>query len=129
MYLVTVQEDRAIVEASLGGRIDKLEMRAFAEDLEEVLESLGANRFYLLIDHSRAKNLDGEAAMILSDLKDKAFDIGAEKIVTMASDDEDVARHTTARLQQVLEGREQFCLEMPSMQAPSWQRTAVLRAA
>jgi hypothetical protein len=129
MYLVTVQEDRAVVEASLGGRIDKLEMRAFAEDLEEVLESLGASRFYLLIDHSRAKNLDIEAATILSDLKDKAFDFGAEKIVTMASDEEDIARHTTARLQQVLEGREQFCLEMPLMQAPIWQKTAVLRAA
>ncbi len=129
MYLVTVQEDRAIVEASLGGRIDSLEMRAFAEDLEEVLESLGPSSFYLLIDHSRAKNLDGEASMILSDIKDKAFEFGAEKIVTMAGDEEDVARHTTARLQQVLEGREQFCLELPVMQAPAWQRTAALRAA
>ncbi|MBC8063190.1 MAG: hypothetical protein H7Y17_00035 [Chlorobia bacterium] len=126
---MTVQEDRAIVEASLGGRIDSLEMRAFAEDLEEVLESLGANRFYLLIDHSRAKTFDGEAAMILSDLKDKAFGFGAEKIVTMACDEDEIARHTTTRLQQVLEGREQFCLEMPAMQAPSWQRVAVLRAA
>ncbi len=129
MYLVTVQEERAIVEASLGGRIDKLEMRAFAEDLEEVLESLESNPFYLLIDHSRAKNLDSEATSILDNLKDKAFEFGAEKIVTMASDDEDIARHTTARLQQVLEGREQFCLEIPSMQAPFWQQTAMLRAA
>lgn len=129
MYLVTVQEDRAIVEASLGGRIDSFEMRAFAEDLEEVLESLGANQFYLLIDHSRAKSFDGEAAMILSDLKDKAFDFGAEKIVTLAGDEEDIARHTTSRLQQVLEGREQFCLEMPELKAPVWQQSAVLRAA
>jgi hypothetical protein len=129
MYLVTVQEERAIVEASLGGRVDSLEMRAFAEDLEEVLESLGASRFFLLIDHSKAKSFDGEAAMILADLKDKAFDCGAEKIVTLAGDEDEIARHTTTRLQQVLEGREQFCLEMPEFNAPIWQRTAVLRAA
>ena len=129
MYLVTVQEDHAMVEASLGGRIDSLEMRAFAEDLEEVLESLGASRFFLLIDHSKAKNFDGEAALALANLKDKAFEFGAEKIVTLASDEDEIARHTTARLQQVLEGREQFCLEMPDIQIPAWQRTAVLRAA
>ena len=129
MYLVTIQEDHAVVEASLGGRIDSLEMRAFAEDLEEVLESLGANRFYLLIDHSRAKTLDSEAAFVLSQLKDKAFEFGAEKIVTLASDEDEIARHTTARLQEVLEGREQFCLEMPNMSYPIWQRSAVLRAA
>ncbi len=129
MYLVTIQEDRALVEASLGGRIDSLEMRAFAEDLEEVFESLGANRFYLLIDHSKAKSFDGEAALILSALKDKAFEIGAEKIVTLASDEDEIARHTTGRLQEVLEGREQFCLEMPMIQAPAWQKVAVLRAA
>jgi hypothetical protein len=129
MYLVTIQEEKAVVEASLGGRIDSLEMRAFAEDLEEVLESLGASQFYLLIDHSRAKNFDAEAACILAQLKDKAFAFGAEKIVTLASDEDEVARHTTSRLQEVLEGREQFCLEMPQMNYPIWQRSAVLRAA
>jgi len=129
MYLVTVQEEQAVVEVSLGGRVDSHEMRAFAEDIEEVLESLGASRFYLLIDHSKAKSFDGEATMILSQLKDKAFSFGAEKIVTLTSDENEIARHTTARLQQVLEGREQFCLELPEMQYPAWQRTAVLRAA
>ena len=129
MYLVTIQEEKAVVEASLGGRIDSLEMRAFAEDLEEVLESLGASQFYLLIDHSRAKSFDAEAACILAQLKDKAFEFGAEKIVTLASDEDEIARHTTSRLQEVLEGREQFCLEMPQMTYPIWQRSAVLRAA
>ena len=129
MYLVTIQEENAVVEASLGGRIDSLEMRAFAEDLEEVLESLGTSRFYLLIDHSRAKSFDTEAASILGKIKDKAFEFGAEKIVSLASDEEEVARHTTSRLQEVLEGREQFCLEMPQLTYPIWQRSAVLRAA
>jgi len=129
MYLVTVQEEQAVVEVSLGGRVDSHEMRAFAEDIEEVLESLGANKFYLLIDHSKAKSFDGEATMILSQLKDKAFEFGAEKIVTLASDENEIARHTTSRLQEVLEGREQFCLELPELSYPVWQRSAVLRAA
>lgn len=129
MYLVTVQEEQAVVEVSLGGRVDSHEMRAFAEDIEEVLESLGANKFYLLIDHSKAKSFDGEATMILSQLKDKAFEFGAEKIVTLAADENEITRHTTSRLQQVLEGREQFCLELPEMMYPVWQRSAVLRAA
>lgn len=129
MYLVTVQENHAVVEASLGGRIDSLEMRAFAEDLEEVLDSLGTNHFYLLIDHSRAKSLDSDASMILAQLKDRAFEAGAEKIVTLACDEDDIARHMTARLQEVLEGREQFCLEMPNLTFPVWQQSAILRAA
>lgn len=129
MYLVSVQEERAIVEASLGGRVDSLEMRAFSEDLQEVLESLGASGFYLLIDHSKAKSLDIESAKILADLKDLAFQYGAEKIVTLASDEDEIAKHTTSRLQQVLEGREEFCLDLPEIQYPVWQRQAILRAA
>lgn len=129
MYLVTVQEENAVVEVSLGGRVDSHEMRAFAEEIEELLESLGTNHFYLLIDHSKAKSFDGETSMILAQLKDKAIDLGAEKIVTLATDENDVARQTTSRLQQVLEGVEQFCLELPELKYPVWQRAAVLRAA
>ena len=52
-----------------------------------------------------------------------------EKIVTMARDEQDMAKHTTMRLQEVLEGREQFCLEMPPIEFPVWQSQQIARAA
>jgi hypothetical protein len=129
MYLLTVQNDQAVVEASLGGRVDALEMRAFGEDLAELLESLGNQSYYLLIDHSKAKSLDREAVSVLSWIKDTALETGAEKVVCIARDEADMVNHTTYRIQAVLEGREEFHLEGDRMSFPAWQEQSVRMAA
>src|SRR5437588_4023259 len=104
MYLLTVQEDQAVVEASLGGRVDATEMRAFGEELAEILESLSNQSYCLLIDHSKAKSLDRDAVAVLAWIKDTALETGAEKIVCIARDESDMVNHTTSRIQAVLEG-------------------------
>ena len=129
MYLLTVQENQAVVEASLGGRVDALEMRAFGEELADLLETLGNQSYYLLIDHSRAKTMDREAVSVLSWIKDTALDTGAEKVVCIARDEADMVNHTTYRLQSVLEGREEFHLEGDSVSYPAWQQVSIRMAA
>ena len=129
MYLLTVQEDQAVVEASLGGRVDALEMRAFGEELAELLESLSNQSYYLLIDHSKAKSLDRDAVDVLSWIKDTALETGAEKIVCIARDENDMVSHTTGRLQAVLEGREEYHLEGDRINYPVWQQVSVRMAA
>jgi hypothetical protein len=129
MYLLTVQEDQAVVEASLGGRVDALEMRAFGEELAELLESLQNQSFYLLIDHSKAKSLDREAVTVLSWIKDTALETGVEKIVCIARDETDMVNHTTHRIQAVLEGKEEFHLEGEPVRYHAWQQTSIRLAA
>src|SRR5687768_5671427 len=45
MYLVSLFEEEAVVEASLGGRVTADEARVFGEELIEMLESFGGKPF------------------------------------------------------------------------------------
>ena len=129
MYLLTVQEDQAVVEASLGGRVDALEMRAFGEELAELLESLGHQSYYLLIDHSKAKSLDREAVSVLSWIKDTALETGAEKVVCIARDEDDMISQTSNRIQAILEGKEEVHLDTDELTFPVWQQASYRLAA
>jgi|SRR5689334_1693588 hypothetical protein len=129
MYQVSVQKERAIIELKLTGAIDPSTMSACATELESVMRMLGPSKFYLLIDHSEAERFEGDAAQSFFDLKDRALLAGAIQILSIAKDAEDMDQHTTARLQQVMEGRELFCLEMPDVEAPKWQQSALIKSA
>jgi hypothetical protein len=107
MYLVSLYEKDAVVEASLGGRVTADEIRVFAEELIELVAVLENRPFQMLLDYSKTKQIDVETAYALSEVKDRCFEAGAFHIITVA-DDQDLIHHQTMRLQQVLEGREQF---------------------
>lgn len=111
MYLVSLYEKEAIVEASLGGRVTAEEVRVFGEELIELLDHLDNRSFEVLIDHSRARRMDGEAILALSDVKDSLLAKGAVMIWSIAADESDRAAHQTVRLQHVLEGNETFVSE------------------
>lgn len=108
MYLVTVQEERNLIEASLGGNVDALEIRVFGEELDEVLEGFDGQPYQILLDHSGAKLIEASAMTELGDLKDRWLATGAVRIVCVPRDERDREAHTTARIQTVLEGREEF---------------------
>ena len=119
MYLLSWIEDGGRIEASLGGRVTADEMRVFAGEVDEVVESFEGRAFELLIDYSRAKELDRESCILLRDLKDRCLGSGASQIVTVARDEEQLARETSDRLNLVLEGREKVVLEAPWTTAPA----------
>ena len=111
MYLVSLYEKESIVEASLGGRVTADEVRVFGDELLELLEHLGDAPFEVLLDHSRARRMDADTVVALSDVKDSLLGAGATMIWCVAADDSDRAAHQTVRLQHVLEGNETFVTE------------------
>ncbi len=109
MYLVSVIEDQSVIEASLGGRVDAVEMKTFAEELEELFEDQNGP-FYLLLDYSKAGNFDASTTRALGDLKDKAFENGALKVYSVPQEISDIEEHVATNIQNVLEGREEFLM-------------------
>lgn len=111
MYLVSLYEKEGIVEASLGGRVTADEVRVFGDELMELLTHMAEGPFEVVLDHSRARRMDPETVMALSDVKDVLIQNGAAMIWSIASDESDRAMHQTVRLQHVLEGTESFVAE------------------
>ena len=108
MYLMSLVEDKALVEASLGGRVTAGEVKAFGEELEAYLDHAELIAYNLLLDFSKASLLTGDAAQAVNAMKDRCLEAGAAKIITVTQDSDEVARQTSMRIQMVLEGREQF---------------------
>jgi anti-anti-sigma regulatory factor len=108
MYLVSLYEKESIVEASLGGRVTADEIAVFGEELLDLVLTFENKPFTLLLDHSKTKRFDGNAVQALCDVKDQCHAAGAALIVCAPIDEQDQVIHETARIQQVLEGSEQF---------------------
>lgn len=113
MYLMSWNESDRRIEASLGGRVTAEEMQVFAGEIDEIVASFEGRSFDLLIDYSRAKEFDRESMRTLREMKDKCLAAGASQIVSVARDEDQLARETTDRLNLVLEGRERVVLEAP----------------
>ena len=129
MYLVSVLDDQPVIEASLGGRVDLVEMKTFADELEEFFEDLEGQPFYLLLDYSKAITFDAQSTLVLNALKEKAFECGAAKIFSVPHEDAELEEHVSARMQQVLEGREEFLAYAHQAQfAPLPARTIAIAA-
>jgi hypothetical protein len=108
MYLVSVIEDQAVIEASLGGRIDQLEMKIFAEEIEDVIADMEGESFYLLLDYSKAIPFDSTATVVLDDIKEMAIATGAAKVYSVPQEGTELSDHVASRMQAVLEGKEEF---------------------
>lgn len=111
MYLVTVFEEDSFCEASLGGNVTADEIEVFGEQLTKMLSGFQGQPYNLLLDYSKAKALDRAASLKLADVKDECIGIGAVKIVSVPSDEHELVRHTSIRMQAVLEGYEEFVAE------------------
>ncbi len=118
VYLLNIIEETNVVEASLGGRIDASEMKVMGEEIAELLAMVETENFYVLLDYSKAKPLDGRALIELAWIKDTLLESGATKIVNIARDDRDIVDGTTDRIQHVLEGREEFLLNPAEARFP-----------
>jgi hypothetical protein len=108
MYLVSVLDDQPVIEASLGGRVDLVEMKIFAEELEDLFSDWNGQPFYLLLDYSKANVFDTKTTDALNALKETAFEFGAAKVFSVPQEESELEEHVSARLQTVLEGKEEF---------------------
>jgi hypothetical protein len=129
MYLVTLFENESMVEASLGGRVTADEMRVFADELNDLLETFEGRPFNLMLDYSKAACFDHEAVATLSAIKDQCLEVGASKIVSIPRNENDMVLHTSERLQHVLEGREEFVADPAAVQFPAIRQAQVRRCA
>jgi hypothetical protein len=108
MYLISLYERDLAAETSLGGRVSADEIRALAEESQELFECFCGRPFSVLLDYSKANKLDWEACTALNALKDAWFEMGADKVYSVPPNREELVAHQTDRLQTVLEGREEF---------------------
>lgn len=129
MYLLNIHEERNVVEVNLGGRLDAVELKVLGEEIAEIAAQFDVPSFYVMLDATTAKPLDSKAQYALAEVKDDLLASGAEKIVTIARDDEARIQFTTDRLQSVLEGREEFVLHASAEQFPVIQSIRHVRAA
>lgn len=111
MYLVSVLADQSRVEASLGGRVTAEEIEVLGEEIVALSGHFNGRAYDLLLDYSKAKTLDREASYVLADMKAMCLSSGVRKIVSVPSDEQQMVRHTSLRLQAVLEGFEEFVFD------------------
>lgn len=129
MYLVSVIDDQSVIEASLGGSVDLVEMKTFAEELREVFQEWNGQPFYLLLDYSKARAFDRGTAAELDALKDQALSVGAAKIFSIPQEGMELEEHVSPRLQLVLEGKEEYLADPDQAAFAPLPSVGVYRAA
>ena len=108
MYLISWVEEEAKLEASLGGRVTIEEMNVVLDEIREMVTDHSEAPYLVVIDYSRAKLFDHQTEIVLDDIKDICLKNGAEKIVNIIREIDDIETMTTARFQSVMEGTEDF---------------------
>lgn len=130
MYLISWIEEESILEASLGGRVTVEEMLVVYDELQELLTELDGQPYLFVLDYSKAKAFDHQAGSVVNDIKDLCRKEGAEKVVTVVRDADEVPLMTSFCLQNVLEGKEEFVTDpsvihwTPTVALASEQRLA-----
>lgn len=84
------------------------EMKVVYEELQEILSDVDEQPYLMVLDYSKAKSFDVEADMILFDIKEFCLSKGAEKVVSVVRDIDEIVSMTSKSLQNVLIGNEDF---------------------
>jgi len=108
MYLIDWNHDTQRIEASLGGHITLTEAKVFTDDLIERLKPLVDEDFSFQLDYSKASRLDPGVSDVLQRAQSYCQLHGARKITFIAKDDYEAELLIGQRLQQVLEGVEEY---------------------
>ncbi|HVT14454.1 MAG TPA: hypothetical protein VHE55_19490 [Fimbriimonadaceae bacterium] len=104
-------------------------MKTFAEEMEDLFHEWNGDSFYLLLDYSKASTFDARTSQALDDLKEKALEAGAVKVFSVPQEDSELSDHISARMQAVLEGKEEFLMNATQAKfAPLTAATIALAA-
>ena len=108
MYLINWNPNESRLEASFGGCITNAEAEVFLEELNEYFESCKGKEFSLVLDYATVKRLDDKVLDKFHSAREAGQFAGASKTVFVARDEKEATELTDARLQQVIEGREEY---------------------
>lgn len=108
MYLINWNNEAASLEASFGGRLTLGEAQVFCEELQGYLGKCPKGVFSLTLDYATTSRLDEGAIDCLRTARDAALLAGANKVCFIARSEQEALDLTESRLQQVLDGREEY---------------------
>lgn len=108
MYILNWNPSVRQVEASFGGAVTAAEAEVFLEDFRALVVSDDVRDFDLLIDYAKVSRMDDGIREVLDSAREMAQFSGARKVTVVARDEADAESWTNVRLQQVLEGTEEY---------------------
>jgi hypothetical protein len=108
MYLINWNPEASRIEASFGGCITNGEAEVFLEELHEQLSQRQGRDFSMVLDFAMCKRLDAGVLETFHSAREACRVAGAKKVVFVARDEKEAVALTDSRLQQVLDGREEY---------------------
>lgn len=108
MYLLTWNPDESRIEASFGGCITKGEATVFEEELTEMVKSMQGQEFKVLVDYATASRMEEPVKEQLEQCRERCIFGGASKVTFVTRDEREAQNYTSNRIQEVLEGREEY---------------------
>lgn len=112
MYLVKWNEEDGVLEASLGGHVTIGEAQVFTDSVISELAEYGGGTFTFVLDYSKASRLDDGVMEAFHVVQTYCKLRGAHRYVCVARNQDEIEFMTRLRLQQVLEGEEEYQLAM-----------------
>lgn len=110
MYFVKWNEGENRLEASIGGHVTAAEANVFTQDIINELQSYNGGEFEFQLDYSSAGRLDQGVREAFELAQSYCKIRGARKFICIARDEMEIEYQTGLRLQQVLEGEEEYRL-------------------
>jgi len=108
MYLLNWNPNESKIEASFGGHVSVGEANVFAEELRELVVAATDTSFVIVVDWSTASRMDQAVLDVLETARETCLFAGSQKVTFVTRDETEAANLTNRRLQQVLEGREEY---------------------
>jgi len=108
MYLLNWNPTESKIEASFGGYVSVGEATVFAEELRDLIVEAKGNLFAVVVDWSTASRMDSAVLDVLETARESCQFSGASKVTFVARDESEATFLTNRRLQQVLEGKEEY---------------------
>lgn len=108
MYLINWNPTASRIEASFGGCITNGEAEVFLDELREQLAQRQGREFSLVLDYAMCKRLDAKVLETFNSAREASQIAGATKVTFVARDENEAVSLTDSRLQEVLNGNEEY---------------------
>ena len=108
MYLINWNPSESRIEANFGGCITKGEADVFLEELTEYLARCRGKEFGFMLDFATVRRMDDNVLDTFCVARDVSQSAGAKKVVFVARDEREAVNLTEGRLQQVIDGKEEY---------------------
>ena len=108
MYLLTWNSTHQQIEACFGGRVSDGEAAHFSEEIGTMLRERSGQAFTVVVDYSTASSLDESVPDLFEAVREACRLMNVQKVTFITRDSIEAGLLTEARLEHVLEGREEY---------------------